>query len=172
MSMTLIGTASVPAGSGQFSLDFMSIPQTFTDLVMVVSIRNTVNNSDATLYMNGFDTLTSMRILDGNGSTASSTNLSSTDAFPVVPSTHTSNTYGNSVFYFPNYTSSGNKSFSLDGVAENNATTAVQRLGAGLYTGAAITSMGMYCLGGGNIAQFSSASLYGILKGSGGATVS
>ena len=159
-----IATVSVPAGSGQFALEFSSIPQTYTDLLMVVSIRNTVNDSNATLYMNGFDTLTSMRILEGNGSTASSSTLSSTDTFPVVPSTHTSSTYANCAFYFTNYTSSGNKSFSLDGVSENNATSAIARLAAGLYTGAAITSMGMYCLGGGNVAQYSTATLYGISK--------
>jgi hypothetical protein len=54
--------------------------------------------------------------------------------------TATANTFGNTEFYIPNYTSSNYKSFSVDGVTENNATAAFA-LYAGLWSNtAAITS--------------------------------
>jgi hypothetical protein len=157
-------------GSDALTFEFTSIPQTFTDLLFVVSTRNTVDNAEATLFMNGADTLTSMRRLQGNGASASSSTLASTDVFPIPASTYTANTFGNVSFYFANYTISGNKSFSFDAVTETNATTSFQTLGAGLYTGTAITAVGFYNLGGGNVAAGSTASLYGILKGSDGIT--
>jgi hypothetical protein len=77
----------------------------------------------------------------------------------------TSNTFGNAEFYIPSYLSSTAKSFSIDGVGENNATTTYMGLGAGLWSGtSAITRVTIYPESGTTILQYSTATLYGIKK--------
>ena len=84
----------------------------------------------------------------------------------------TSNTFGNTSVYIPNYAGSTNKSVSSDAVTENNATTASQQILASIWNNtSAITSIFVSDTGS-NLVQNSTASLYGILRGSGGATVS
>jgi hypothetical protein len=85
-------------------------------------------------------------------------------------STDTANTFGNLQFTVPNYSGSANKSFTVDVVSENNATTAFQQLFAGLWSNTAAITQVTFSLA--NFAQHSTAYVYGTLKGSGGATVS
>jgi len=166
MTMTLVSTATVGAG-GAASIEWTGIPATGTDLLIVTSLRST-GNSVARLTFNATGTTYTERILQGDGGTASSfteTNF----AGHIVPSTHTASTFGNSTIYIPNYAGSTAKSFSIDSVSENNATTAYQNLIAGSWNGTgSITSISITAS---NLAQYSTASLYTITKGSGGATV-
>jgi hypothetical protein len=77
----------------------------------------------------------------------------------------TANTFSNTEFYIPNYTSSVAKSVSINGVGENNATQSAQAITAALWTGtAAITSVTILPSSGNTIAQHSTASLYIITK--------
>jgi hypothetical protein len=171
MSMTLIQTVTVGAG-GAASIDFTSIPQTYTDLVVKVSVRQTTGSFPTLFfYFNGLTTNRSFRSLYGTGSSAISSNGTDAIAGLTTGSSETANTFGSFDIYIPNYAGSTNKSASADGVSENNATTSYQFLVANLWSStAAITSLTL--LTGGTLAQHSSASLYGITKGSGGATVS
>jgi hypothetical protein len=75
--------------------------------------------------------------------------------------------------YIPNYTGSTAKSVSVDGVMENNATYAAAGIIAGLWNDtAAVTSVSISSEVA-TLVQYSSATLYGILKGtSNGVTVS
>jgi hypothetical protein len=74
--------------------------------------------------------------------------------------------------YVPNYAGSANKIVSVDAVNENNATTAYQRITGGLWpVTSAITNI-IISNNGASISQYSTAYLYGTLKGSGGASVS
>jgi hypothetical protein len=85
-------------------------------------------------------------------------------------STDTASTFGNLSIYIPNYAGSADKNFSVDTVSENNATTAYTQIFTGVWANtAAITQITLSLA---NFAQYSNAYLYGILKGSGGATVS
>jgi hypothetical protein len=52
----------------------------------------------------------------------------------TVGNTATANTFGNMSIYFPNYTSSNFKSFSVDAVTENNGTAAFIDMGAHLFS--------------------------------------
>lgn len=178
MTMTLIATTTVGAG-GASSIDFTSIPATYTDLLVVFSIRtsNAVTKDDLGLRFNAATTSYSDRYLYGNGATTNS----GTDATPnelyggiASGSSATAATFGSGSIYVPNYAGSTNKSISVDAVNENNATTAFQFLIAGLWSNTStITSLSLRPYGGtGTLAQYSTASLYGITKGSGGATVS
>jgi hypothetical protein len=172
--MTLIATTTVGAG-GASSIDFTSIPATpYTDLLVVVSGRSTATAGDDPMrvYFNGSTSSYTVRYLYGSGSgTASGTNGNYTGT--TIPDANaTSNTFGNVQIYIPNYAGSTNKSFSVDGVTENNGTTALQMISASLWSNtAAITSISLDLVNG-NFTQYATASLYGITKGSGGATVS
>jgi hypothetical protein len=155
------------------SIEFTSIPQTYTDLVVVYSLRDTGTNGtervhQTALSLNGATSSFSSRVLAGNGSSAFS--FSDTPRFSGwhPDAAATSNTFGNTALYLPNYTGSTNKSYSIDQVAENNATKTYASIIAGLRSDtAAITSLALTTLGT-NLAVGSTASLYGILKGSDG----
>ena len=168
MANTYIPIASVTVGAGgAASIDFTSIPQTYTDLLLKVSIRSSygANEDDLLITLNGSSSGYSHRVLQGNGSTAISVTLSSiTNKFwPAYQpgSTGTSNSFSNMEMYIPNYTSSNYKSVSFDGVEEQNATTAYMRLTAGLLSNtAAVSSISIF--GNANLVQYSTAYLYGI----------
>ena len=175
-AMTLIGSVDVSGAGGAASIDFTSIPQTYTDLQLIISARQaTTNFSGGFMTVNGSTSGYSVRYLYGQGASAltnSTSSVAQLNAMPILSaSTDTANTFGNTVITIPNYGNSLAKSFSCDGVSENNGTTAYQMIVAGTWTGtAAITSISLTISGPANFAQYSSASLYGITKGSGGAT--
>ena len=174
MTMTLIETKTL--GTAAASIEFTSIPQTFTDLVLLISTRNDNTNFTLNVYFNTDTTGAnySVRRLTGNGTSAGSETF--TGAFFAYgnSSAATANTFGSSALYIPNYTSSSTKSVSSDSVQENNATLAEQYLSAGLWTGtAAINRILIQPAVAPNFVAGSTNSLYGILKGSsGGVTVS
>jgi hypothetical protein len=160
--------------SSQASITFSSIPQTFTDLYLVISGRLSAANSEGLfIEFNGVTSGYSARDLYGTGSSAAS----STNPFGITSklfvgsqasTAQTSNTFGVTTAYIPNYTSSNQKSVSADNIYENNATAAGMDVLAGLWTGTgAITSI-VITSNNGNLVQYSSATLYGITKGSDG----
>jgi hypothetical protein len=176
-TMTKIATLDVGSG-GTTSIAFDSIPATYTDLKLVVSLRLSTATTFDNLFMflnsNGTGNLYSRRRLFGNGSSVGSDSASSENALVLngfaTGNSATSNTFTNMEIYIPNYAGSTNKSISVDGVTENNGTTAIQAIYAGLWaSSAAIYRVQIDAT---TILQYSSATLYGILKGSGGATVS
>lgn len=182
MSMTLISTVTVGAG-GAASIDFTSIPGTFTDLVVMFSLRGTVSAgvSNTKLTFNGSTTNYSGRTLMGfgNGSAGyTETNIDQYSApwpfinfYANVGSTATSNTFSNGSLIVPNYAGSTNKSVSIEWVDENNASGAWCGVNGGLWANtAAITSLSLGAYSG-TWVQYSTASLYGVTKGSGGASV-
>jgi len=172
MTMTLISTVTVP--SGQSAMEFLSIPQTYTDLLLVINARSnrSLTEDGCLISFNSSTSSFTGRALRGSGSaTASFTTTRSLG--DINGDTTTSNTFSNQSVYIPYYTGSTNKSFSVDSVSEANATQAWQYLTAGLWSNtAAITSISLTPEVGSQFKQYSTASLYGILKGSGGATVS
>jgi hypothetical protein len=166
MPTTFTKIASVSVGVlGAASMDFTSIPSTYTDLCVKVSARGT--NASTTVEMlvsfNGVSTNLSSKLLYGTGSAVGSVSPSNI-AGAISAALDTSSTFGNSEIYIPNYAGSTNKSVSFDSVSENNATTAYQYLTAGLWTNtAAITSVTLTPAAS-SFAQYSTATLYGINK--------
>ena len=164
-NMTLIETKTVGSG-GASSIDFTSIPQTYTDLKVVVSARMSTSNQWYTLGFNNSTSTYSDKYLLGNGSSASSGSGGDQPPFAgsVNDNSYTSNTFSNSETYIPNYTSSNYKSYSGDGVQENNATTAYMAFWADLWsTTSAITSIQIKPQGGSsNFVEGSTFYLYGI----------
>jgi hypothetical protein len=156
----LIQAYTVGSG-GQSSIDFTSIASTFTDLCLKVSIRNVNDTPSVYLRFNGTTTNHSDRWLYGSGSFADSTTNANIEML-LNRSSSTSSTFANAEIYIPNYAGSTNKSVSIDAVSENNGTLAYAQLDAGLWSNtAAITSIKLQAASG-NIAEFSTAYLYGV----------
>jgi hypothetical protein len=166
--MQLISSISVGVG-GAATIDFTSIPGTYTDLMLVLSARATSTTATITVTFNGSAASFTNLYLEGNGSAVSST-TGTTLVGNASISTNTASTFGNLSILIPNYTGSANKNFSVDVVTEDNATTAFQQIFTGVWANSAAITQVTLSLP--NFAQNTTAYLYGILKGSGGATVS
>jgi hypothetical protein len=162
-TMTLIASSTAPL-LGSTSFDFTSIPSTYTDLCIKWSARG--GNVDpvefVTISFNGSTSSFSARFLRGRGSSVDSY----TDTTLITQangSTSTANTFSNGEIYIPNYAGSNYKSYSMDGVTENNATAADAVLGAGLWSSSsAINRVTITCSGGRSFVQYSTAYLYGV----------
>jgi len=171
MSMTLIEHIEVGSG-GAASIEFTSISGEFTDLFITISARSgrSATNEAIRLSFNGSTTGFSDISINGTGSSVSSA-TGSRYAGQAVSTTATSNTFGNVEIYIPNYAGSANKSYSVNSVAENNATYTVQTIIAGLWSNTdAISSITLTTDFANNFLEFTSATLYGITSGSDGST--
>ena len=173
MATTFVKISTVTIGSGgASSIDFNSIPQTYTDLQIVISARGATGGGNISLRFNGSTSSYSSRRLYGDGSAAYSDSASGTSAGSgsailagvFSDSGTTANVFGSQQIYIPNYTSANYKSVSVEAVSENNATAAYQEINAGLWSNtAAITSISLITYqSGGTFAQYSTATLYGI----------
>ena len=167
---TLISSVTVGSG-GAANMEFTSIPGTYTDLVLKISGRSTSapdpsgagsNYDGMGISFNSSTTNWTYRDLYGTGAAVSTTSGSSRFFAFVVGFNATATTFSNNEYYIPNYTSSNNKSVSLDSVTENNGTTVITNIATGLWSNsAAITSITLSCANG-NFVQYSTATLYGI----------
>jgi hypothetical protein len=174
MATTFVKIQTVTAGSAVASIEFTSIPQTYTDLQMVFSVRGvrageqvdlariTFNGSGAANY--------SLRNLYGDYTAAySSSSSGQTSLIPqgfAPASSATANVFGSNQIYVPNYTSANFKSVSFDIVLENATATAnfgYLTFTAGLWSDtSAITSITFVPHLGTAFAQYTTATLYGI----------
>jgi len=163
---TLISSQVLASSAG--TVDFVSIPQTYTDLVLRFSTRSsnsyilpsfTTNSTGGQYY--------SYTALLGDGSSATSTraNLAYSGVINggTNASTSTANTFANGELYIPNYTVVGQKSISTFSVAENNSSTAqyIEVQANLINASAAVTSLSI-SPGSQYFVQYSSFYLYGI----------
>ena len=151
--------------AGAASITFSNIPQTFTDLRVVVSSRCDQAGVAPVLGKINFNgsttTYTYIRIY-GDGSSAATSSGSAAYFDNVTGTGATANTFGSDDIYISNYTSANYKTYSSDTVLENNGASAHTALYCGLWsTVSAITSLSVYP-GSGNYTEFTTASLYGI----------
>lgn len=173
LTYTAIATVTV-TGSTAASIEFTSIPATYTDLLIKLSLRSDYTSfSGATqqLYMtfNNSGTSYSARQLYGDGSSATSAALSDSGTVISIINTNsdssTASTFSSTEIYIPNYAGSNNKSASAESVTENNGTAALAGLTAGLWSNtSAITSIKFVpqTATGASWKQYSTATLYGI----------
>jgi hypothetical protein len=167
-------------GTAAASIEFTSIPQDGTDLVILASCRSSktgVGMDAIGIRFNGTTTAYSGRRLVGTGSAVYSDAIATNSAsvqlilvslMPTVDTT--ANTFGSTYVYVPNYAGATNKSVSGDGSAENNATFSEQAIHAGLWSNtAAITSVTLVpYYSDANFTIGSTISLYKVTKGSDG----
>jgi hypothetical protein len=172
---TKIQHIDVPS-PGQAAIEFTSIPQTFTDLRLVLSIRSAYNGvqTDGRVTFNGENSNKSGRLLYGQGSGAPAAGSYSNLFIWYPGALNTANIFSNIQIYIPNYTAATPKTTSHIIVNENNATFNYLMIFAGLWNNTApISSITLNDNNSANWIAGSSATLYGITKGSsGGVTVS
>lgn len=162
----LLGKVTLAASAS--SITFSNIPQTgYTDLVIKCSVRSdraSSLNSYMRLYPNGSSSSITLKALTGNGSSAGSQTESAASAYvgEINASTSTASTFSNVEIYIPNYAGSTNKSYSVDAVMENNATTAYVALVADLWSNTTAISSIQLLDALGNFVQYSDFYLYGI----------
>lgn len=174
MAQTYLPIQTVTVGSGgSSSIEFTNIPQNYTDLKIVCSVRNTsstgaiVNlafNSDANV--SNYDG----RYIETNGTTIGSYTDQKRAIGYINTSTTTTSTFSNNEVYIPNYSGSAYKTFGVDGLMENNSTTHYIALFANIWKStSAITSITLTPTSN-SFAQHSTFCLYGIggVRASGG----
>jgi hypothetical protein len=170
MANTFIKIQTVTVGSGGSStIDFTSIPQTYTDLKLVMCLRSTratYADDDFFININGLTTNQSTKYIQGNGASLGSFSNTRFGALIPADGAATASVFGNAEMYVPDYTSANYKSSFIDAVHETNATTAYQRVHVNLWSAtSAITQLTVVCAAG-NFVQYSTATLYGITNNS------
>lgn len=157
------------ASGSSSTIVFNNIPQTFTDLKLVISARLTDAGNFGSMYLrfNGNSSaLYSTTYAMGYGGVYSgrSSNAGAIETFYSSASGATANTYSSNEIYLPNYTSSNFKQVNIDSVQENNhASESVNTLDAGLFRStSAVTSLTIIS---GVFTSASTFTLYGITKG-------
>lgn len=153
--------------SGASSVVFSSIPSTFDDLVLFISVRNTTSGSqNYFLKINSTAADYGVVILYGDGSSASSATYSSESSgyrvFQAQPgSDYVANTFSSTEIYIPKYKNTTAKIVAMHNAIENTNPTAYQSFVTGYQPAtAAITSLEVTTAG--NFAANSSFYLYGI----------
>jgi len=139
MANTYTLIAAQTLASNATTVTFTSIPSTYTDLCIKVSARTNSAAVYEYMYINFNNTtyVATVRYLQGSGSGANS-GTESTGYLGIVDGNNaTANTFSNNEIYIPNYAGSNNKSYSVDGTMENNATESYMHLIAGLWSSTA-----------------------------------
>jgi len=167
MATTYVKIATYTAPSSVATIDFSSIPSTYTDLKLVLSARSSASaiNDYAYLQFNNAGYNSAVRFLQGSGSSASS-NSESTGYIGIVNgNTSTSSAFSNNEIYIPNYAGATNKSFSVDGTMETNGATSFMHFVVGLWSStSAINRITLKLDASNNFLANSTATLYGISK--------
>lgn len=165
MANTFIKIASVSVtGASQASIEFTSIPQTYTDLFLVYSARASGSSTSwqMDISLNSSTTGFNSIYLQGGGTSVVSGTLARYGG-NAVGNTATASTFNNTQIYFPNYTTSANKVYNIEMATENDAAAADRALIAGIWTNsAAITSITLTPNASATVLQHSMATLYGI----------
>jgi len=163
-NMVAIQTVTVGSG-GAANIDFQNIPQTYTDLILKISVAKTTGDNVLISFNNSTANF-SYRLLEGDGATvASYTNTTGRLAY----ASQTTSLFTSIDVYIPNYAGSTNKSYSVDAVSENNATTAYADLTAGLWSNTAAINRVTINAQSGNFVQHSTATLFGVTSAAVGA---
>lgn len=166
MANTYVALATTTVGSGgAANIEFTSIPGEYTDLIVKLSVR--ITRSGLAGYMNvTFNSNTSSytnKYLYGDGANAASGTNAGSYFGDATGDTATASTFSNIEVYISNYSGSNYKSYSVDSVTENNATTSYPTIAAGLWSNtSAITSIKLAPFDSTNFKQYSTATLYGI----------
>jgi hypothetical protein len=165
---TLIQTVTINTTS---AIIFTAIPQTFTDLKLIINARSTTPDDTLNIKFNG-----------GNNNVNAFNSLNGADSSNLFQSTSASGTgpfaYGNVSFlsqtgfwgcsdvYIADYTVAGSKPINAYGGNKSTSvgSQSMSYAGGNITSIGAITEISLQNSGGALLAQYSTASLYGILK--------
>jgi hypothetical protein len=165
MAATFTPIASITLGTASNSVTFSSIPQTYTDLVLVVQVLSNSTNDDLYLRFDGDSSAVySHTVLRGNGSSATSTRGSGLSRARF--SDNASPTTTTSTISVINIFSYSNANVFKTMLARTNNASAGTELFADLWRStSAVDSIEVFPASG-NMASGSTFNLYGILAGS------
>lgn len=174
MANTYIPIQTVTVGSsGSATIAFTSIPATYTDLVLLLSLRTAgVGSSVGSIGQITFNSSTSgYTVQDAYGQQGGAGAGAYTFATTYIPTgrdsnaNQTANTFGNHYVYISNYTSASSKVVSSEAVSESNSTTSQSMAFiSARWSNTAVINAITITSGDGNYVQYSSATLYGINK--------
>jgi hypothetical protein len=169
-----IATVTVGSG-GAATIDFTSIPATYTHLQIRGIVRDTTagtGSQNASIQVNGSSTGYSLHYVAGNGSSAftdNAYNASQSYLYPVVSGGATASVFSSAIIDILDYKNTNKyKTFRcLSGFDLNGSGSGTVRFASGSWQNTdAISSISLFPYGGsGNFAEYSSFALYGI-KGS------
>lgn len=163
MAATYTPIASTTLGTATSSVTFSSIPQTYTDLVLVVDYSMTSSTNLQGEWNGDTGANYAWTYLEGVGSSAS-TGKGTNSAIANLGYS-TANQRSNAIIHFQNYSNTTTNKTVLNRQNDAGATSYVS-LTTNLWRNtAAITSMRIY-VPAGNFASSSTFNLYGILAGS------
>jgi hypothetical protein len=180
MAETMTHITTTTLGSSAGSISISSIPNTFTDLYVMTRFRMdiasgnniayvTFNNDNGANYVYGRDSYSNGNPFSPNAA-ASQTKI--TLDYSTAGSSDPASSFGNMSMYITNYTASTGKVAQYDCEAGwSNTTTQTGCSGVGQWSGTATISTMTFTPESGNFIAGCSVSVYGILKGSGGATI-
>ena len=167
-TFSLIASNTVGSG-GAATISFSSIPNTYTDLCLKLSLRSYTSGTSRALNITfnnntGANYSTKFAYGYASGTAVGGTSGETSMYVGLYGGTsYLTNTFSNIELYLPNYLSSSNKSISSDSVVENSSTTNYVAFWAGVWSQTtAISSIEI--LGSTNFVQYSTAHLYGIVK--------
>jgi len=169
------------SSSSAATIEFTSIPATFTDLCIWVSSRHTTGSVTENVSMRFNDVASgyTSRLLYNSGSGALTALDSGANRLQWQVSSpggsSNANAFAVSTIYIPNYRGNHTKTVSTEAVTVNNTNGSAVRLDltAGRWADNAVINKITLIAENGSFTQFSSATLYGITSGSsGGVTVS
>jgi hypothetical protein len=167
MANTFVLIQTQTVSSAVASVTFSSIPATYTDLKLLMSVRYS-GSGDTRVYAQfnsaGYNA-TSKLLYGFGGGTFGSTGYSAGEiAFATSGSGETANTFGSGDIYIPNYTSSNNKVTNSDGANESNTTANAMGWMCAMWSSSATINSIELKPASGNWVQYTSFSLYGIKK--------
>lgn len=159
-------------GSDTSTITFDNIPDTYNDLILLISARGTGATSSRTLQLNfnnntNANTYSGVALAATGSSISTATQLGTFMSLGAIPAASmTANTFGNTEIYIPNYKSGTvNKQVNAKIVAPtvHSSTALFTRLISGLFNNTtAITRIDLALSGSASFVTNSSFSLYGI----------
>lgn len=129
MAVTYVPIASTTLSSNNTTVNFSSIPQTYKDLVLHISVRSNYSAADMRFRINGnTGSIYSRTYMLANEATTSSTRYTGTAGNNVMSgnfnnTSTTSNIFTPIEIYIPSYTSNVEKPSSTFGTCSNNGST-------------------------------------------------
>jgi hypothetical protein len=170
-NMTLIEAKTVSVAVS--SVSFTTIPQTYTDLKILISGRNSYTSTGIEVTFNSTSSGYNSRRLYGGGTgnmatdTFGTTYVSNTS---ITDSSQTALIFGNGEIYIPNYANTSiNKIVSIDGTSENNGTSSYYMFTNSIWSNTSAINTVTIKADTGNLEVGTKVYLYGITSASVGA---
>ena len=167
MAKTYSAIQTITAAGGESAITFSNIPQNYSDLKVVLSIRTTrsANGDDIDVSFNGSTSnISGKRMWTGGSSTIATASAARYIGISTAAS-DTTNVFSNIELYISGYASSTNKSYTSHSVNENNGTGYQEVVGGLLSSNSPITIVSFNSDNSGTFIAGSTFTLYGIGQG-------